>query len=228
MQIHIFTLFPEYFNSVLDISILGRAQGGGGGGENESAKKLEFKIINIRDYAEDKHKRADDRPFGGGAGMVMKVEPIDKALKNFNFEKGRAGEKIILTSAKGELFSQEIAKNWSQNFKRLAIICGHYEGVDERVAENLIDGEVRIGNYVLTGGEPAAAVMIDAVARLLPGVLGNEESSVGESHEKPNQMGVTQYTRPEEYSGWKVPEVLLSGDHKKIEEWREKSRNKKS
>lgn len=224
MQIFIFTLFPEYFNSVFNVSILGRAQAKTLSSKDHE-EKVNIQVVDIRDYTQDKHHKTDDRPFGGGPGMVMKVEPIDLALQEFAFKKGTDKEKIILTSAKGQVFTQVTAKHWAKDLKRLAIICGHYEGVDERVAENLIDEEIRIGDYVLTGGESAAIVMVDAVTRLIPGVLGNEESNVGESHEKPGKMGVAQYTRPEEYKGWQVPAVLLSGDHKKIEEWREESRS---
>jgi tRNA (guanine37-N1)-methyltransferase len=210
VQVYIFTLFPAYFSSSLDSSILGRA-----------IKKdlVTIKLINIRDFTTDKYQTADDRPYGGGAGMVMKIEPIDLALKEHGFTKGTGGEKIVLTSAKGEMFNQQTAKSW-QALDRLAIICGHYEGVDERVAEHLIDEEMRIGDYVLTGGEPAAAVMVDAVVRLIPGVLGNETSNLNESHDVPGELGHAQYTRPEKYLDWCVPEILLSGDPVKIEKWR--------
>jgi tRNA (guanine37-N1)-methyltransferase len=216
MKISILTLFPEFFSSVLNESILKRAQ----------AKNLvEFQVINIRDFATDKHQVTDDRPYGGGAGMVMKIEPIDKALQSLGVAKGNPETKIILTSAKGQAFTQQKAADYSQ-LKHLVIICGHYEGVDERVAENLVDEEVRIGDYVLTGGEPAAAVMTDAVTRLIPGVLGNEESNQDESHSEHGKLAHPQYTRPEEYQGWKVPEILLSGHEAKITEWR-KSLEKK-
>lgn len=214
MHIFIFTLFPEYFESLLGPSILGRAI---------KEKYLTVTLVNIRDFAKDKHQMTDDRPYGGGPGMVMKVEPIDLALQHHGFKKGTAWEKIVLTSAKGEPFAQATARTW-QSLNRLAIICGHYEGVDERVADYLVDEEIRVGDYVLTGGEPAAVVMIDSVARLIPGVLGNEASNKGESHEIPGQFGHPQYTRPEEYKGWKVPAELLTGDHKKIEEWRRRMR----
>ena len=164
MTINILTLFPEYFDSVLQTSMLKRAQDKG---------LVSFKVINIRDYAQDKHRVTDDRPFGGGPGMVMKVEPIALALESLSVaDKGR----VLLTSAKGRQFSQPVAQQLA-TLTSVTIICGHYEGVDERVAENLVDEEVRIGDYVLTGGEPAAAVMVDAITRLLPGVLGNEESN---------------------------------------------------
>ncbi len=210
MTITLLTLFPEFFVSPLQESILKRAQQKG---------LVEYKIVNIRDFAQDKHKVTDDRPFGGGPGMVMKVEPIALALESIGVSKGQANSRIILTSAKGSLFAQQTAVEYS-NVEHLVIICGHYEGVDERVAENLIDEEVRIGNYVLTGGEPASVVMIDAVTRLLPGVLGNEASPVNESHSVSGKLGHPQYTRPEEFRGWKVPEILLGGHHAEIEKWR--------
>jgi tRNA (guanine37-N1)-methyltransferase len=219
MTVHILTLFPEYFESVLGTSILKRAQ---------QKEMVHFNIVDIRDFSEDKHQTADDRPYGGGPGMVMKIEPIAKALesvKNQITHKESQKTKIILTSAKGRSFTQPLAQEYAQ-LDDLVIICGHYEGVDERVAEHLIDEEVRIGDYVLTGGEPAAAVMIDAVTRLIQGVLGNEESNQDESHSQPGRMGVPQYTRPEEFNGWKVPEVLLSGHQKNIDKWREVQRKK--
>jgi tRNA (guanine37-N1)-methyltransferase len=208
MRIFILTLFPEFFETPLQASILKRAQ------ENNA---VEFTIVNIRDFATDKHKTTDDRPYGGGAGMVMKVEPIDLALQSIGQPNGQ--RKTLLTSAKGRLFTQQLAQEYAHH-DELVIICGHYEGVDERVADHLIDEEVRIGDYVLTGGEPAAVVMSDAVTRLLPGVLGNEESLEDESHSIPGQLAHPQYTRPENYQGWDVPKVLLQGNHKEIDEWR--------
>jgi tRNA (guanine37-N1)-methyltransferase len=212
MTIHILTIFPEFFISPLQQSILKRAV---------SKEVVTFNIVNIRDFATDKHQMTDDRPYGGGPGMVMKVEPIYKALESIGGKK--PGRKILLTSAKGELFTQSHAREYAQ-LEDLVIICGHYEGVDERVVENLIDGEIRIGDYVLTGGEVAAVVMADAVTRLLPGVLGNEESTEGESHSQPGFLAHPTYTRPEEFNGWKVPSVLLQGDPKLITEWRGKQR----
>jgi tRNA (guanine37-N1)-methyltransferase len=206
------TLFPEFFTIPLQTSILKKAQ---------AENKVNFNIINIRDFAQDKHQVTDEPPYGGGAGMVMKIEPIDLALKSLNLKKGQKNKAIVLTSAKGEIFTQQTAITFSQ-LKEITIICGHYEGVDERVAQHLVDYELRIGDYVLTGGEPAALVMADAITRLVPGVLGNPESLVNESHSGPNQKAAPQYTRPEIYQGWQVPKVLLSGDHEKIKQWREK------
>lgn len=216
MTINVLTIFPHYFDSNFNESILKRAI------ENN---KININVINIRDYALDKHKITDDRPFGGGAGMVMKVEPIFQALESLGAKKGQNNSKIILTSAKGKLFNQQVAQNYS-HLETMTIICGHYEGVDERVAQYLIDEEICIGNYVLTGGEVASNVIIDATARLIPGVLGNEESNKNESHSTPGQLAYPQYTRPEIFNNWSIPTVLLSGDHKKIKQWREENSHK--
>ncbi len=210
MHINILTIFPDFFRDPLSSSMLKRAV---------TAQVVQYQVINIRDFASGKHQHTDDRPFGGGPGMVMQIEPIDLALRSLGVARGQASSQIVLTSAKGSVFTQSVARDWS-SLQTLTIICGHYEGVDERVAEHLIDAEVRIGDYVLTGGEPAALVMVDAVTRLLPGVLGNEASPIDESHSVPGVLGHPQYTRPEEYRGWRVPEVLLGGNHAVIEEWR--------
>lgn len=219
LKINILTLFPEFFSQTLDTSMIGRAQ----------KDQVDFNLINIRDFATDKHHTTDDRPFGGGPGMVMKVEPIYRALKKLgkldsnNRRSANARDKVILTSAKGQLFSQQMAQSWS-DLSELTIICGHYQGVDERVAEYLVDEEIRIGNYVLTGGEPAALVMSDAVVRLIPGVLGNDESHLDESHTVGDQLSHPLYTRPDNFLGWQVPEVLLSGHHQKITTWQSEAR----
>ena len=212
MHLTIFTIFPDYFTTPLQSSMLKRAQAAG---------SVQYSVVNIRDLSSDKHKITDDRPFGGGPGMVMLVEPIDKAIQEWRskFPAEQFRTKVVLTSAKGRLFTQDVAREYAA-VDALAVICGHYEGVDERVAQYLVDEEVRIGDYVLTGGEPAALVMADAVTRLLPGVLGNAESNKDESHAVPGQLGFPQYTRPAEYKGWKVPEVLLGGHHAEIEKWR--------
>lgn len=211
MRINILTLFPHFFNSALDSSILKRAK---------QTEKVSFNLVNIRDFTTDKHQTTDDRPFGGGPGMVMMIEPIHRALEALQVQKGQPNQLIALTSAKGDLFTQQTANNWSL-LDTLTLICGHYEGVDERVALHLVDTEIRIGNYVLTGGEPASLVLIDAVTRLIPGVLGNEASNQDESHTTPNQLGYPQYTRPEIYHGLVTPPVLTSGNHKNITAWRE-------
>lgn len=210
MQINLLSIFPDFFNSALRTSIIKRAQ---------EKERVRINIVNLRDFATDKHQTTDQRPFGGGPGMVMMVEPIDRALTHLGVVKGQTNKLIVLTSAKGQLFEQSTARNWSQ-LEELTIICGHYEGVDERVAEHLVDQEVRIGDYVLTGGETAALVILDATVRLLPAVLGNPASNEGESHSQPGFLAHPQYTQPREYKGWQVPDVLLSGDHKKIEKWR--------
>jgi len=177
-------------------------------------------LYNIRDYTHDKHHTADDYPYGGGAGMVLKPEPIFEAVEAIKagIEGGEAAPHVVLLTPQGRLFSQEIAHELSQN-RHLVFICGHYEGVDERVSENLATDEISIGDYVLTGGEVPAMVVIDAVLRLLPGVLGSEESPLEDSHAD-GLLKYPQYTRPEDYRGWKVPEVLLSGNHGRIARWR--------
>jgi len=210
MQINILTLFPDFFKSPFESSMLKKAQ---------ERVDLEIKIINLRDFAQDKHHLTDEPPYGGGAGMVMKIEPIDLALESINVKKGQPNSKIILTSAKGRQFDHSTASGYSK-LTEITIICGHYEGVDERVAEYLVDEEVRIGNYVLTGGEPAALVISDALIRLIPDTLGNSESLQEETHRETGITSYPQYTRPAVYQDWEVPNVLLSGDHQKINKWR--------
>jgi len=216
MTINILTLFPHYFDSVLNESIVKRAQ---------QNNLVTVNIIDIRQYAQDKHKTTDDRPFGGGPGMVMKVEPIFLALESLGLKKGQENGQIILTSAKGQSFDQSWAKKLAK-LEAVTVICGHYEGVDERVAENLVDMEMRIGDYVLSGGEPAANVILDAIIRLMPGALGNENSNKNESHDQTGDLAYPQYTRPESFNNWPVPDVLLSGDHTKIANWRDQQRKK--
>jgi tRNA (guanine37-N1)-methyltransferase len=210
MRIDVFTTLPEMFSGPLSESIVARAK---------KAGLVEIAVHNLRDWATDTHKSTDDHPYGGGPGMVMMIEPIDRALKAIGAKKGTTGEKIILTSAKGKLFTQQSAMDWKK-LHRLVVICGHYEGVDERVAQHLVDAEVRIGDFVLTGGELPAAVMIDAVVRLLPGVLGESDSLANESHNQPGYLEYPQYTRPENYNGYTVPKVLLEGNHKLIKQWK--------
>lgn len=202
MRFDFVTIFPAMFDSYLNESILARAQ-----------KKNLIKIAahDLRRWAMDKHKTVDDKPYGGGPGMLMKVEPFYKALKQIK----KPGARVILTSAKGKNFGSADAKRLAK-YKQIIVLCGRYEGVDERVAEHLADEEFSIGDYILTGGELPAMVMADAISRHVPGVLGKAESL----EEKRGLMGVPQYTRPEEFRKWKVPKVLLSGDHKKIDEWR--------
>jgi len=187
-------------------------------GRGERSGALKFAVHQLRDWTHDKHNTVDDSPFGGGPGMVMKVEPFDEALKSLKI-KNKKKTRVILTSAQGKVFTREDAKRLSE-YSRLVFLCGRYEGVDERVAEHLADEELSIGDYILTGGELAALVMADAVSRHVPGVLGKQES-LEEVH-----GSFPQYTRPEVYKKWKVPEVLLSGNHKKIEEWRREQQKK--
>lgn len=217
LRADILTIFPEMFPGYLEASILGRAR---------AKKLLDVRVRQLRDWTHDKRRTVDDKPFGGGPGMVMKVEPFHEALVSLKLKdkKGRktaAAKKtrIILTSAKGKVFTQSDAKRLAK-YDRLVFLCGRYEGVDERVALKLADEEVAIGRYVLTGGELPALVMLDAVARLRPGVLGQEASLAEESWGDDETTEYPQYTRPEDYRGWKVPPILVSGDHAKIAEWR--------
>lgn len=209
MRIDVITLFPEMFNGPLSESILKRAQERG---------LVEIKIHNLRKWAQDKHKTVDDRPYGGGVGMVLMVEPIYKALRELKAISSKLKASTILLDPGGELFSQQKAREFSKR-DHLILIAGHYESVDQRVREHLIDKELSIGDYILTGGELPAMVIIDAVSRLIPGVLGKPEATQLESFSQP-LLEYPQYTRPESFKGWKVPETLLSGNHKKIEEWR--------
>jgi tRNA (guanine37-N1)-methyltransferase len=205
MKIDVLTLFPAMFAGPLDESIVKRAREKG---------LLDLKIHNLRDWTHDRHKTVDDKPFGGGPGMLLKVEPLFEAIESLRREK----TKVILLSPSGRKFSQEIAREISQE-KDLLLVCGSYEGFDERVREALADDELSIGDYVLTNGALPAMVVIDAVARLLPGVLGDDESSHDESFST-GLLEYPQYTRPAEFRGMKVPEVLLSGNHAEIEKWR--------
>jgi tRNA (guanine37-N1)-methyltransferase len=205
MKIDVLTLFPAMFAGPLDESIVKRAR---------EAKLLDLKIHNLRDWTHDRHKTVDDKPFGGGPGMLLKVEPLFEAIESLQREK----TKVILLSPSGRKFSQEIARELSQE-KDLLLVCGSYEGFDERVREALADDELSIGDYVLTNGALPAMVVIDAVARLLPGVLGDDESSRDESFSA-GLLEYPQYTRPAEFRGMRVPEVLLSGNHAEIEKWR--------
>ena len=202
------TLFPSMFDSPLGESLIKKARDKG---------LLDFNIVNIRDFASDIHRTCDDAPFGGGAGMVMKVEPIRDAMEHVDRARGRP--RYILLSPLGRRFDQEMAARFSR-LNHLALLCGRYEGVDERIL-SLVDEEVSIGDYVLSGGEAAALVVIDAVARLVPGVLGNDASPMDESFLE-GLLEYPQYTRPREFLGMEVPEVLLSGNHEEIRRWRRK------
>jgi len=267
MQFNVITIFPRIFDSYFNESILKRAQ---------KNRLIEIGVHDLRQWTSDKHKTVDDKPYGGGVGMVFKVEPVWKAvsqLKRLSFERApqqrgesrsltspgprsggvgrRIKSRVVLFSAKGKQFTQQDARRLSK-YDQLILICGRYEGVDERVAQYIADEELSVGNFVLTGGEIPAMIVVDTVSRLLPGVLGKKESLVEESfstrlrttdyglRRKSNPLAVDsgqwsvdsyleypQYTRPEKFRGWKVPKVLLSGDHKKIKEWRLKNSNSK-
>lgn len=216
MQFEVFTLLPEVFPSYLDTSILKRARERG---------LIQVNVHNIRDYTRDKHHTTDDQPYGGGGGMVMKPEPVFEAIETVlglasppSTPETGSNIPVILLTPQGRVFNQSIAKELSQ-YPRLALLCGRYEGIDERIRENLVTDEISIGDYVLTGGELPALILIDAVARLLPEVLGDPTGAEDDSH----AMGLLEYphyTRPPEFRGSKVPDVLLSGDHKKIDQWR--------
>jgi len=205
MKIDVLTLFPDMFRGTLGESMIGRAQ---------EKQIIDIQITNIRDYAENKHKQVDDYPYGGGAGMVMQPQPIFSALEAIQAEHSR----VIYMSPKGRTFNQNMAIELSKE-KRLVFICGHYEGIDQRVIDSWVTDEISIGDYVLTGGELPAMVVIDAVARMIPGVLGQKESFTDESFYG-GLLEYPQYTRPSEFQGLCVPDVLLSGNHKKINEWR--------
>ena len=207
MRIDVLTLFPEMF-SALDHNILGRATRKG---------LLDINVVNIRDFSKDKHKKCDDYPFGGGAGMVMMAQPVCDAFDSLGLD----GDVMrIYMSPKGRKLTQSLVKELSA-YRHLVLLCGHYEGVDQRALDLNIDMEVSIGDYVLTGGELPAMVLIDAVSRYIPDVLGSEQSTVDESFSD-NLLEYPQYTRPQNFRGLEVPEVLVSGNHQKVDEWREK------
>jgi len=211
MHIDVLTLFPEMFRVPFSFGIFKRAI---------DNKLVSINLHDIRDYTHDKHHTADDYPYGGGAGMVLKPEPIFEAVESITSQLGGEADKTptILLTPQGRLFSQQIAEELSKH-SHLILICGHYEGVDERVREHLVTDEISIGDYVLTGGEIPATVVIDAVVRLLPGVLGSQDSPLDDSHTN-GLLEYPQYTRPAEYRAWRVPEVLLSGNHAQIAKWR--------
>lgn len=211
MQIDILTLFPEMFTGVLGSSILAKAS-------EKSA--VNYNVVNFRDFADNKHATVDDYPYGGGAGMVLKPQPIFDGVATLREQAGNKNPKVILLCPQGERFNQRKAEELAQE-DHLIFICGHYEGYDERIRENIITDEISIGDYVLTGGELGAMVVIDSVVRLLPEVLGNQESHMKDSFST-GLLEHPHYTRPADFRGLKVPDVLLSGNHKLIEEWREK------
>ncbi|MBD5342379.1 MAG: tRNA (guanosine(37)-N1)-methyltransferase TrmD [Bacteroides sp.] len=208
MRIDILTVLPEMLESPLSCSILKRAQTKG---------LAEFHVHNLRDYTTNKHRKVDDYPFGGEAGMVMQVEPVDRCIAALKAE--RNYDEVIFTSPDGDLLTQPMANSLSL-LDNIIILCGHYKGVDWRIREHLITKEISIGDYVLTGGEIPAIVIADAMVRLIPGVLGDEQSALSDSFQD-NLLAPPVYTRPADYNGWKVPEILLSGHEAKIAEWRQ-------
>lgn len=207
MRIDILTVLPEMFESPLSCSILQRAQDKG---------LAEIVVHNLRDYTVDKHRKVDDYPFGGEAGMVMKIQPVEACINAL--KKEREYDEVIFTSPDGETFNQKMANNLSM-LNNIIILCGHYKGVDYRIREHLVTKEISIGDYVLTGGELPAIVMTDAIVRLIPGAIGDEQSALSDSFQD-NLLAPPIYTRPADYNGWKVPEILLSGHEAKIAEWR--------
>lgn len=216
MIFHILTIFPDFFKGPFACGVVGKAIESGA---------VELHIHNLRDWTSDRHRTVDDRPFGGGEGMVMKAEPLFRAVESIWPERS-PGKKVLLLSAQGRLFDQSVARELS-TIGEILLICGRYEGVDERVAEHLCDEELSIGDYVLSGGELAAAVVVDAVARLLPGVLGNEASAVRESFTE-GLLDCPHWTRPADFRGWKAPEVLLNGNHEQIRQWRSRAAYEKT
>lgn len=238
MRFSIITIFPKIFDSYFNESILKRAKAKGA---------VDFNVVNLRDFTTDKHKTVDDTPYGGGPGMVLKAEPIYRCVshiisnspdcivsnkiskskcqisnQNQSSKSKKINTRVILFSAKGKKYTQADAKRLAK-YENLILICGRYEGVDERVNKLLVDEEISIGDYVLTGGEIPAMIVVDSITRLIPGVLGNGQSAELESHSKVGYLEHPQYTKPEEFMGIKVPKVLLSGNHKEIEEWRIKN-----
>ena len=209
MRFHIMTLFPEIFNSYMDESIMKRAVEKG---------IIEVHIYNIRDFSNNKHKKVDDYPFGGGAGMVMTPQPIYDTYKHIITTHNINNPSVIYLTPKGKVYNQSMGKQMSLK-EDIILLCGHYEGIDERIIDLIVTDEISIGDYVLTGGELPALIMIDSISRLIPGVLNQEESFEEESF-KDNLLEYPHYTRPRDFEGLKVPEVLLSGNHKKIDEWR--------
>jgi tRNA (guanine37-N1)-methyltransferase len=221
LNIDIITIFPDYFREIVDHGILRRARAAG---------LVDFKAHDLRKWTSDKHHVVDDRPFGGGDGMVLKPEPIFAAVETLTGcsrrEEFPPETRVILLSPQGRVFSQTIAQDFA-SAKRMVLLCGRYEGVDERVADALVTDEISIGDYVLSGGEPAAMVVVDSVVRLLPGALGSDTSAVFESFSE-GILDYPHYTRPTEFEGMKVPDVLLSGNHAEIERWRRDAALKKT
>ncbi|MDE5844931.1 MAG: tRNA (guanosine(37)-N1)-methyltransferase TrmD [Muribaculaceae bacterium] len=207
MRIDILTVLPEMFDSPLSCSILKRAQDKG---------LVDFYIHNLRDYTTDRHRKVDDYPFGGEAGMVMKIEPVDRVITKLKSE--RDYDEVIFTSPDGEVFNQPMANSMSM-LNNIIILCGHYKGIDYRIREHFITREISVGDYVLTGGEIPAIIISDAIVRLIPGAIGDEQSALSDSFQD-NLLAPPVYTRPADYNGWKVPDILLSGHEAKIAQWR--------
>jgi tRNA (guanine37-N1)-methyltransferase len=222
MRFDIVTIFPDFFREVFDYGIIRRARAAG---------LVEMKAHDLREWTEDKHRQVDDRPFGGGDGMVLKAEPIFAAVESLTGASERAsfaeGTRVVLLSPQGRVMTQGLANELATAASHIVLICGRYEGVDERVAQALVTDEISIGDYVLSGGEAAALVLVDAVTRLVPGALGSETSAVNESFAE-GLLDFPHYTRPPEFRGMRVPEVLLGGNHAEIARWREAEALKKT
>jgi tRNA (guanine37-N1)-methyltransferase len=219
MKFHVVTIFPEFFRGPFDHGVVARAK---------ADKLLEIQVHDLRNWTYDRHRTVDDRPFGGGEGMLLKAQPLFDAVEAILPER-TVRQKVVLLSAQGRRFTQAAAHEFAR-LDKLVLICGRYEGVDERVAEHLADEEISIGDFVMSGGELGAAVIVDTIARLLPGVLGNEDSARNESFSADTEglLDCPQYTRPAEFRGWKVPEVLLGGNHEEIRRWRRNASREKT
>jgi len=218
MTFHVLTIFPEFFRGPFEHGVIERAQRAG---------LIEIRVHDLRTWTVDRHRTVDDRPFGGGEGMVLKPGPIFEAVESIWPDRAAGNRKVVLLSAQGRKFDQSVAREFA-GLSELLLICGRYEGVDERVAEYLADEEISVGDFVLSGGELAAAMVIDVVARLKEGVLGNSDSAVYESFGEDGLLDCPQYTRPAEFRGWKAPEVLLGGNHEQIRQWRLKAAREKT
>ena len=218
MTFHVLTIFPEFFRGPFEHGVIERAQ---------QAGLIQIKVHDLRTWTADRHRTVDDRPFGGGEGMVLKAAPIFEAVESIWPDRAAGNRKVVLLSAQGRKFDQSVAREFA-GLSELLLICGRYEGVDERVAEHLADEELSVGDFVLSGGELAAAMVIDVVARLKEGVLGNRDSAVYESFGEDGLLDCPQYTRPAEFRGWKAPEVLLGGNHEEIRQWRRKAAREKT
>lgn len=216
MKFHVLTIFPEFFRGPFEHGVIQRARENG---------LIDIQIHDLRNWTYDRHRTVDDRPFGGGEGMLLKAGPIFEAVESI-WPAKMAGNKVVLLSAQGRKFDQRLAREYAK-LDEILLICGRYEGVDERVAQHLADDEVAIGDYVLSGGELAAAVVIDTVARLKDGVLGNQMSAVAESFEN-GLLDCPQWTRPADFRGWKVPDVLIGGNHEQIRQWRMEAAREKT